>query len=82
MAFLEIIGQLLHNKKWADGIQGINVICSWPFDHAANASNSPLPWHFQNFFYEWCAVAVFRQAYQQNSLTLYIKLCSSYAVHT
>jgi hypothetical protein len=50
MAFTEIFGQLLHDQKSADGVQGMTVIGGQLFDCAANASNSPRPRHVQNFF--------------------------------
>jgi hypothetical protein len=50
MAFIEICGQLLRDQKSAEGVQGMNVIRDQPFDRAANASDSPRPLRFQNFF--------------------------------
>jgi hypothetical protein len=52
MAFVETFGQLLHDQKSANGVQGMNVIHGQPFDCTANASDSPRPRRFQNFFRE------------------------------
>jgi hypothetical protein len=63
LAFVEIFGQLLRDQKSADVVQGMNVIRGQPFDRAANASDS-----VSKFFYEWCAVAVFRRPTNETRL--------------